>query len=417
MGGRPYCHANAVLVARWTVLSCKCFRALPLFERGNAVGFFVLDSASFAFFAVFLLGSLSGMNFRERIVSLGFGVGLVFFGGVLPRFLLYGFGGSLPFFFGFVLCLSPSFLFFPRDTDQVVMTPPHRAFLVCSVSSFCPFAVRPFSWRFSLGVILGPARLFWILLVLAGLSSLTPFEAFFGREAARVFLCFLFVVGIASALLARVTGTVGRMASGAIFAGEGGRVAPSSPIFTRMLLSLPQVFLTKALGPRWIAGRATLSHLPLLLRSGVKTRGKCCVFSARGLSVTSSRCFPVVFDFAFSRRLSGNGLGRAPRIAFLGKKYGTCSPFFFFAGPPFLGLGFWNPFSGANFCFPVLLWFVAVLWCFAYVFALCLVFSLQDMFWKTSLDVRSSLFLRVLFWNPFSGASFRFSCFLVACCF
>ena len=30
------------------------------------------------------------------------------------------------------------------------------------------------------------------------------------------------------------------------------------------------------------------------------------------------------------------------------------------------------------------------------------------MFWKNSLDVRLSLFLRVAFWNPFSGANFCF---------
>ena len=33
------------------------------------------------------------------------------------------------------------------------------------------------------------------------------------------------------------------------------------------------------------------------------------------------------------------------------------------------------------------------------------------------LDVRSSLFLRVAFWNPCSGANFGFSCLVVACCF
>ena len=39
------------------------------------------------------------------------------------------------------------------------------------------------------------------------------------------------------------------------------------------------------------------------------------------------------------------------------------------------------------------------------------------MFWKNSLAVRSSLFLRVAFENPFSGASFCFSCLVVASCF
>ena len=39
------------------------------------------------------------------------------------------------------------------------------------------------------------------------------------------------------------------------------------------------------------------------------------------------------------------------------------------------------------------------------------------MFWKNSLDVRSSVFLRVAFENPFSGANFCFSCLVVASCF
>ena len=44
-------------------------------------------------------------------------------------------------------------------------------------------------------------------------------------------------------------------------------------------------------------------------------------------------------------------------------------------------------------------------------------FSLTNMFRKNSLDVRSSLFRRVAFENPFSGANFDFSSLVVAFCF
>ena len=44
--------------------------------------------------------------FRERTFVFGCVVGLVFFGAVLLRFLLYFFGGSLPKLFGKILLMS-----------------------------------------------------------------------------------------------------------------------------------------------------------------------------------------------------------------------------------------------------------------------------------------------------------------------
>ena len=89
----------------------------------------------------------------------------------------------------------------------------------------------------------------------------------------------------------------------------------------------------------------------------------------------------------------------------------------FFCSSPFLGSLFGIHFRGRTFVFLSSCGMLLFQWLFAYVFALLFVFSLQDVLWKNSLDVRSSLFLRVAFWNPFSGANFCFSCLLVACCF
>ena len=59
--------------------------------------------------------------------------------------------------------------------------------------------------------------------------------------------------------------------------------------------------------------------------------------------------------------------------------------------------------------------------CFLVVFSQCLFFIVcllaPGHVLENSLDVRFSLFLRVAFWNPFSGANFCFSCLVVACCF
>ena len=69
-GSKPYCHANAVLLDRRIALSCKRLLALPLFEGGNAVHFFLvflwLARCPLPFFTVFLLGSLFGIHVWER---------------------------------------------------------------------------------------------------------------------------------------------------------------------------------------------------------------------------------------------------------------------------------------------------------------------------------------------------------------
>ena len=89
----------------------------------------------------------------------------------------------------------------------------------------------------------------------------------------------------------------------------------------------------------------------------------------------------------------------------------------FFAVLLFLGSLFGIHFRGRTFVFPVFLWHVAVLvaFCLCFCFIVCLFAPGRAL--ENSLDVRSSLFLRVAFWNPFSGANFYFSCLLVACCF
>ena len=67
----------------------------PLLEGGNAVRFFILCFLCLVrrllpFFAVLLfLGSLFEKIFGSELLFLGVGVGLVFFGGFLPMFLLY----------------------------------------------------------------------------------------------------------------------------------------------------------------------------------------------------------------------------------------------------------------------------------------------------------------------------------------
>ena len=67
--------------------------------------FFVSGPASFAFFfaALLFLGSLfekiSGVIVGSKLLFLGVGFGLVFFGGFLPLFLFF-FVGSLPKVFG-----------------------------------------------------------------------------------------------------------------------------------------------------------------------------------------------------------------------------------------------------------------------------------------------------------------------------
>ena len=78
-----------------TVLSRNCFLDLLRLEGGNAVRFFhfvffVSGSASFVVFSVLLfLGSLFEKIFGSELLFLCVGVGRVFFGVVLPMFLLY----------------------------------------------------------------------------------------------------------------------------------------------------------------------------------------------------------------------------------------------------------------------------------------------------------------------------------------
>ena len=80
----------------------------------------------------------------------------------------WGIGPPLLSSFGFFGGRRFSPFFFLRDTDQVVTGHPHTHLFGFSFSLFCPaalfvspfLAVRPASWRFSRGAILGPAR-FW----------------------------------------------------------------------------------------------------------------------------------------------------------------------------------------------------------------------------------------------------------------
>ena len=147
---------------------------------------------------------------------LGVGVGLVFFDGVLPRFLLYGLAvrprNCLSSFFGgvFVDAVSAFSVFFKRDRSGKNRTPPHALALVffCfypTVFGLSPFlAVRRVSWRF-LGVPFCAPRVFGILLELAGLKSARPFRSPFlwtrGVKGVSPLLfcgfCFLFGVFVA----------------------------------------------------------------------------------------------------------------------------------------------------------------------------------------------------------------------------
>ena len=107
--------------------------------------------------------------------------------------------GSFPLFWFFV---DVVFVFCKRYRSGSNRTPPHRIVLVCSFPLLVPLRLvyRPFwpcvlSFAFFLGVpFWAPWFFFVILLEITGLSSLAPSEAFFGREAARVFQCFSFVV-------------------------------------------------------------------------------------------------------------------------------------------------------------------------------------------------------------------------------
>ena len=119
---------------------------------------------------------------------LGVGVGLACFGAVLPMLLLYYllfrsrnclekillmsglvFFGCLRSSFGFFAVVVFFSSFFLRETAQVVTGhTPTRTCFVCPCSFYCPaafacspfLAVRPASWCFPWGAILGPTR-FW----------------------------------------------------------------------------------------------------------------------------------------------------------------------------------------------------------------------------------------------------------------
>ena len=161
------------------------------------------------FFAVPLfLGSLFEKIFGGELLFLGGVVGLVFFGGFLPMFLLYFFGSSLPKVFGKnsldvrsgVFWVRSLFLWFfrrrlffagsllKRYRSGSNRTPPHAPFCLFLFSFFCApprFLFRPFwpcvlLFGVFLGVFLGFSLSLW------GLSS-PPSEALFlGRRAARV---------------------------------------------------------------------------------------------------------------------------------------------------------------------------------------------------------------------------------------
>ena len=75
--GGSYCHANAGSLSLWgrfNAVLCFC------------VWFGVL---CLAFAVLLFLGSLFGKLFGSELLFLGVSVGLVLFGGVLPRLLLY----------------------------------------------------------------------------------------------------------------------------------------------------------------------------------------------------------------------------------------------------------------------------------------------------------------------------------------
>ena len=179
--------------------------------------FFVSGSVSFVVFSVLLfLGSLFEKIFGSELLFLCVGVGRVFFGAVLPMFLLYYsfffapetvlkkfswcqvwcFCGGLLSSFGFFADVVV-LVFFERERSGSNRAHPHTRFVLFVLVLFVvpaafvrsPFlAVRPASWRF-FGVPFWAPRVFGILLVL--------FCPFSGREAARVFLvasffCFCF---------------------------------------------------------------------------------------------------------------------------------------------------------------------------------------------------------------------------------
>ena len=82
---QPYCHTLLV--------PCVCF--FPLLEGGNAARFFhfVFLVSGPVSFAVFCRSSrlrvVFEKNFGSELLFSGLGVGLVFFGGFLPMFLLH----------------------------------------------------------------------------------------------------------------------------------------------------------------------------------------------------------------------------------------------------------------------------------------------------------------------------------------
>ena len=211
---------NYVIIFCQMVLSHSCCWTVPHFQRGKCCSFlFCVGSVSFVLLPVLLLGSLFGINFRERTFVFGGLLCLVLFDGVLPRFFFYSvalgarncvenflFMSGLPFL-GFVLSsLGFSYrrrvcsTFFLRDTDQVVTghTP-----------TFAPFGLVPFPFLslphvchrpfwpcvplflvFSRGAILGPARfgVFGFSRNFVGLELARPlWGPFLGREAARPF--------------------------------------------------------------------------------------------------------------------------------------------------------------------------------------------------------------------------------------
>ena len=141
------------------------------------------------------------------------------------------------FFWGF---------FLKRYRSGSNRTPPHRTFLVFFVPPRLVYpilAVRPFSWCVSRGAILGPARFLDSPgTYVRGLSSLTPSEALSGREAARVFLCFILflVFGFGSQGPKRIAPRA--------FCLEGVPFSGCPWALTHTFCSLPQVFCF--LGPR-----------------------------------------------------------------------------------------------------------------------------------------------------------------------
>ena len=155
------------------------------FSKGEVLSIFcfsVASSVSLAFFCCFsLLGVTVGNKFSGANF-LGVEVGLVFFDGVLPRFLFQVVAlrsrncseeillmSGLPFLGSFSLFLgfpSSSFLFFfERYSSGSHRAHPSRTFLVCFLCFLSPphllspvLAVRPFFLAFCRGAFLGPVR-------------------------------------------------------------------------------------------------------------------------------------------------------------------------------------------------------------------------------------------------------------------